>query len=151
MRKIALSLSALTLASACASSSENVTAERVSTLSYKENTCEELIAERESLRKRIVVVAEAQDDKAAGDAAAMAVGTLIFLPALAFMAAGEDKSGELGRLKGEFDAVTEVAKEKDCIPPEQLERERVEAEEAKAALEAIKNQRHSATDSNAGE
>ena len=71
------------------------------------------------------------------DAAAVAVGAIVFLPVLLFLAAGDDKSGELSRLKGEFDAVTVVAKDKDCISAEQLQ---AEEEQRIAAEEALKKQ-----------
>ncbi len=117
----------------CASKSEDVSAAHVSTTGYKAFSCEELVAERETLKAKIGQVAAAQDSKAGNDAAAMAVGAIVFLPALLFLAAGDDKSGELSRLKGEFDAVTAVAKDKDCISADQLkaeEEQRIAAEEA---------------------
>jgi len=69
-------------------------------LGYKRFTCVELIEERELLKSKIAQIASDQDAKAGSDAAAMAVGGLLFWPALLFLAAGDDKEGELGRLKG---------------------------------------------------
>ncbi len=108
-------------------------------MGYKRFTCVELVEEREILKGKIIEIAEDQDAKAGSDAAAMAVGGLLFWPALLFLAAGDDKEGELGRLKGEFDAVTEVAKMKHCISDEQFqaeEQQRIAAEEALKAKQA---------------
>ena len=145
MKKPLTAVIAAAFLSACANSSENVSSAYVSPLAYQDNTCEELVAERNTLRQRIAQVAKDQDDKAGGDAAAVAVAAIVFLPAIAFMAAGEDKSGELARLKGEFDAVTEVAADKDCISAEQLEKERQEAEQARLAIEEERARRRAAT------
>lgn len=125
----------------CASKSEDVSAAHVSTTGYKAFTCEELVAERETLKAKISQVAAAQDSKAGNDAAAMAVGAIVFLPALLFLAAGDDKSGELSRLKGEFDAVTIVAKDKDCISAEQLQAEEEQRIAAEAALKKRQEER----------
>lgn len=126
------------LLAGCASKSQDVSAAHVSTTGYKGFTCEELVSERETLKAKIVEVAQAQDSKAGNDAAAVAVGAIVFLPVLLFLAAGDDKSGELSRLKGEFDAVTAVAKDKDCISAEQLQ---AEEEQRIAAEKAIEERR----------
>ncbi len=126
------------LLAGCASKSENVSAAHVSTTGYKSYTCEELVTERETLKAKILQVAQAQDSKAGSDAAAVAVGAIVFLPVLLFLAAGDDKSGELSRLKGEFDAVTAVAKDKNCISAGQLQ---AEEEQRIAAEKAIEERR----------
>ncbi|MEL6793505.1 MAG: hypothetical protein AAFP78_08635 [Pseudomonadota bacterium] len=121
--------------SGCASTSKNVSAAYVSPTPYHSWSCDELTAERGRLREKVSEVALAQDNKAGGDTVAVAAAVIIFLPAVAFLAAGEDRSPELARLKGEFDAVTEVAVEKDCISSQQVAEERAAAE--RAAKEAF--------------
>ena len=145
MRKSFAALTAVIFTAACANKAEDVNAAYVSPTGYKGFTCDELVTEREGLRERISVVALEQDNKAGGDAAAVAIGTIVFLPALLFLAAGDDKSGELSRLKGEFDAVTQVAVEKDCIPAEQVAEERAQAEAALAAENERKRRTATAT------
>lgn len=136
MKKTICILSAAALIAGCSSKAEDVQASHVSTVSYKRFTCVELVQEREVLKGKIIEIAEDQDAKAGSDAAAMAVGGLLFWPALLFLAAGDDKEGELGRLKGEFDAVTEVAKKKRCISDEQLQAEEEQRIAAQEALQA---------------
>lgn len=61
----------------------------------------------------------------------MGVGLVLFWPALFFLA-GDDRSDELGRLKGEYEALETSAIQKKCdVAPElQLARkERKESEE----------------------
>lgn len=139
MKKIVCILSAAALLSGCASKSEDVKASHVSTMGYKRFTCVELVEEREILKGKIIEIAADQDAKAGSDAATVAVGGLLFWPALIFLASGDDKESELGRLKGEFDAITDVAKKKNCISPEQLqaeEEQRIAAEEALKARQS---------------
>ncbi|MEL7462941.1 MAG: hypothetical protein AAFN79_02675 [Pseudomonadota bacterium] len=126
---ISVALSAA-IVSGCASSAKNVEAAYASPTPYKALSCDELVAERGRLQERVAEVAIAQDNKAGGDTVAVAAAVIVFLPAVAFLAAGEDKSPELARLKGEFDAVTEVAVEKDCITAKQVEEERIAAARA---------------------
>ncbi|MEM7544540.1 MAG: hypothetical protein AAF367_03310 [Pseudomonadota bacterium] len=144
MSKIIALVACAAFLQACASSSENVDAAYVSPTGYQGLECDALVAERSTLKTKVVEVSAAQDDKAGGDAAAVAVAAIVFLPAALFLAAGEDKSGELSRLKGEFDAVTTVATQKDCISAEQLAAEQAEAEEAAAKIEARQAERRNA-------
>ena len=141
MNKFFAAMASLSLLAGCASKSEDVSAAHVSTTGYKAFTCEELVTERETLKAKVAEVASAQDSKAGNDAAAMAVGAIVFLPALLFLAAGDDKSGELSRLKGEFDAVTVVAKDKGCISAEQLQAEEEQRIAAEAALKKRQEER----------
>ena len=139
MKPILAIAASAALVSACANKAEDVSAAYVSPTGYQALDCDALLAERTALQGKIVEVSAQQDDKAGGDAAAVAVAAIVFLPAALFLAAGEDRSGELSRLKGEFDAVTTVAAEKECISAEQLEEERLAAEAAAAAEAERKN------------
>jgi len=55
-----------------------------------------------------------QRRRANNDAAAFAVGMILFWPALFFMANGDQRE-ELARLKGEHDALQQSAVQKNCI------------------------------------
>ncbi|MEL6794746.1 MAG: hypothetical protein AAFP78_14900, partial [Pseudomonadota bacterium] len=93
MRRTFAALTAVVFTAACANKAEDVSTAYVSPTGYKGFTCDELVTEREGLKERISTVALEQDEKAGGDAAAVAVGAIVFLPALLFLAAGDDKSG----------------------------------------------------------
>jgi hypothetical protein len=54
-----------------------------------------------------------QQRKHTDDEIAMGVGLVLFWPALFFLGGG-DKKDELGRLKGEYDALDQAAIEKNC-------------------------------------
>ncbi len=142
MRKeiLALSCAALALAN-CASSPENVEAQYVSPMTYDSYECDEISNEMDRIAARVTVVAGEQEDAAARDAAVTGVGVILFWPALFFLASG-DHADELGRLKGEQEALETAAIQKKCeFAPEviaareerQKEAERLAAEKRKQA------------------
>ncbi|HUH23634.1 MAG TPA: hypothetical protein VLZ51_06195, partial [Brevundimonas sp.] len=64
--------------------------------------------------QRVDEVTGQQRKQANNDAIAMGVGLVLFWPALFFLAGGNDKKEELGRLKGEYDALQQAAVAKRC-------------------------------------
>ena len=48
------------------------------------------------------------------DEVAMGVGMVLFWPALFFLAEGEDQKVEIGRLKGQYETIKNVATKKKC-------------------------------------
>ncbi len=103
---------ALTLAG-CATSSANVSASYVSPMQYQSYDCGQIEGEMMRVSSKVREVAGAQDRKAKSDQVAMGVGLLLFWPALFFLA-GDDRKEELGRLKGEYDALDGAAIQKKC-------------------------------------
>ena len=116
-RSIALiSCSAFLLAS-CASSSENISAQYVSNAQYNSYDCDQLGEEMSRVSARVSEVSGKQDDSATADAVSMGVGLVLFWPALFFLAATDDQKEELGRLKGEYEALQRVSTQKKCSFP----------------------------------
>jgi hypothetical protein len=76
-----------------------------------------------------------QKKEATKDAVALGVGLVLFWPALFFMI-GSDKKIELGRLKGEYDALEQIAIKKDCSIAAQLKEASKEREKAKEEKKA---------------
>lgn len=111
---IAPALCAALTISACASSPESISAQYVSPMTYQSYNCDQLRQELQRVGSRVTEVTGQQRQKANTDAVAMGVGLVIFWPALFFMAMGQDKRDELGRLKGEYDALQINATEKQC-------------------------------------
>ncbi len=96
----------------CASNPENIKPSYVSALGYKKYTCEELLAEHNSLINRYSVVAKTQRNFAAGDV----VGVIL----LGFPVAGSANIDyEIASLKGNILAIRKSLVEKnECdIPP----------------------------------
>lgn len=112
-KTVALALCA-GLVSACATNPDKISAQYVSPLAYQGYTCDQIRTELVRVGTRVSEVTGQQRKQANNDALAMGVGLVIFWPALFFLAGGSDKKEELGRLKGEYDALQVSANEKSC-------------------------------------
>ena len=98
----------------CASSSDKITATYVSPIQYESYNCRQLGEEAQRLSRRASEVAGAQDSQASKDTVATAVAVVIFWPA-AFMVGGDrNTAAELGRMKGELEAIEQVSIRKNC-------------------------------------
>ena len=104
--------------SACASSPDKIFATYVSPIQYSNLDCDQIRQEMSRVAGKVREVAGVQQQKANTDKVAMGVGLVLFWPALFFMVGG-DKKEELGRLKGEYDALDQAAIQKKCgVAPE---------------------------------
>lgn len=114
MRMISTALIATLLLAGCASKSSDVTASYVTPLQYQAFTCEQIGGEATRVSARVSELSGAQDSKATNDAIATGVAIVVFWPA-AFLVDGDDAStAELGRLKGEFQALEQASIQKNC-------------------------------------
>ena len=85
---------------------------------YQTWNCGQLLDEKTRLTSEVQRVSELQRENANADAAMMAVGLVVFWPALIGLAATKDRKDELGRLKGEYEAVDLSVKTRQCtLPP----------------------------------
>jgi hypothetical protein len=99
---------------ACASSSKEITAQYVSPIQYQAYSCHQLGEEARVISSRAAQTAGAQDQKVTNDAIATTVGIVVFWPAL-FMVKGDGATAyELGRLKGEMEAIERASIQKNC-------------------------------------
>lgn len=73
-----------------------------------------------------------QDKTASDDSVAMGVGLVLFWPALFFIS-GSDQKAQLSQLKGEYDALEQMAIQKNCDVEKELVAARKMAQERKAA------------------
>jgi hypothetical protein len=105
------------LQAGCASHPSSIDARYVSPQTYQSWNCEQLVEERSRLNSEVQRVAGLQRENANADAAMMTVGLILFWPALFGLAATRDRKDELGRLKGEYEAVDQSMKVKLCAPP----------------------------------
>lgn len=130
------------IVSGCASPPDKISATYVSPLQYSDYSCNQIKHELLRVNRRIVEVSGAQQKEADKDAVAMGVGMVVFWPALFFLA-GDDKKDELGRLKGEYEALEQAAIQKDCMVAEELReaRRQREAAEAKRQKETAERNR----------
>jgi len=130
-----------TFVASCATPPEKISATYVSQLQYSDYSCTQIKGELLRVNRKIIEITGVQRKEANKDAVAMGVGLILFWPALFFLM-GDDKKEELGRIKGEYDALESVAIQKECDIAEELrkahqQREEFEKKEAekKKALE----------------
>lgn len=112
-------LSQLGLA-ACASRPENISATYISPLQYQSYNCNQVQMEMARVARRVNEIAGVQDAQATKDSVALGVGLVLFWPALFFMI-GKDQEEELARLKGEYEALEQVAIQKECDVTKEIE------------------------------
>ncbi len=98
----------------CASSSNDIQPQYVSHLQYEHLGCKQIAAEAERVSRRVSEVSGAQDSKATQDAWMTGAAIVVFWPAAFFLKGDGQTAAELGRLKGEFQALERVAIEKRC-------------------------------------
>jgi len=115
-KSLALVVSAAHVA-ACAASPDSIEARYVSPTTYQNWSCEQLYDEKLRVESEVRRVAGLQKENADADAALMGVGLLLFWPALFGLAATKDRADELGRLKGEYEALEQSIRSKQCSRP----------------------------------
>jgi hypothetical protein len=98
----------------CASSSDDVGSIYVSPLAYQQYNCQQIGQEAERVSRRAAEIAGVQDSKATSDAVMTGVGLVLFWPSLFFIKGDGQTAAELGRLKGEFEALEKASIEKNC-------------------------------------
>jgi len=105
--KAPIALTLATLTAGCATAPGNIAPNYVSPLSYERYTCDQLAMESQRLNARVTKVSDQQEGKVASDTAAMAAGFLLFPPLILLIGDGP-QAQELGRLKGEADALSQA-------------------------------------------
>ena len=126
--KYILSLTLIVMLAACASRPEDIKASYVSPLQYQDFSCRQIGKEVARVGRKLSEVSGAQDDTASDDGVAMGVGLVLFWPALFFIDS-DDQKEEVARLKGEFNALEQIAIEKDCDVASDIQRARSYEEE----------------------
>src|SRR5262249_48198177 len=81
----------------------------VSPIQYQPYDCDQLNAEAQRLNSRIGQLGGRLDEASSNDKALVAVGALIFWPALFALGGTKQQEAEFARLKGEYDALQQAA------------------------------------------
>ena len=99
----------------CASNPDNLSAQYVNDIQYKDYSCEQLASETANLNQRVSALHGQLDSEANKDAAQMAVGLVFLWPALFFLEGGDGpQAAEYSRLKGEKEAIDRAIVKKNC-------------------------------------
>ena len=99
---------------ACAKSADRVAPTYISPVTYEHLSCAQIAQEAQRVSQRAAVAAGVQDDKATKDALATTIGIVIFWPALFFIGGNDQTTAELGRLRGEMEALEQASVRKNC-------------------------------------
>ena len=103
------------LLTSCASSPDKIATSYVSPMQYSEYNCKQLGMEMERINRRVGELYGRLDKEAGADTAQMAVGLILFWPALFLLEGGDGpEAQEYARLKGEMEAIETVAIQKEC-------------------------------------
>ncbi len=98
----------------CATKSDEVAATYVSPYQFENLTCPQVAEEAQRISYRAKELAGVQDSKRTKDQVATTVAVVVFWPA-AFLVGGDDRNtAELARLRGELQALEQVAIRKRC-------------------------------------
>lgn len=111
---VAASALAVVAIAGCATKSADVAPTYTSTNTYAGLSCRQITAERDAIASEVSRVSVAQDKQRKKDQIATGVGAVVFWPALLYNVAVKDDADQLGRLKGQYDALGRMAGEKGC-------------------------------------
>lgn len=114
MKNILAATLAVAFVAGCASRSENIASAYVSPTLYSNLSCGQLREEATMVSSRAIAASGAQDKKAGNDAAVMAVGMIVFWPALLFTQGDGAQAAEVARLKGEMEAIETASRRNGC-------------------------------------
>ena len=100
----------LSIITGCATSPDKISATYVSPLKYKDYDNDQIVMEMDYIGQRTTELYYQLDKEAKSDQGQMALGLLIFWPALFFLEGGDGPQAvEYARLKGEYEALRKIA------------------------------------------
>ena len=135
-------LSTILPLTACAKSTSEIPAQYVSPLQYKSHSCTQVEQEMVMLSRRVSDLGAQVDKTASDDNAQMAIGMILFWPALFALDGDTPQAAEYGRLKGEFEALEKAAIQKNCnITIERPVIKKPEPNSTKTSTSPYKNRR----------
>ena len=127
------SLALLLALGGCAEESYNIQPSYVSPNTYSGYTCKQLAQESLSVQTALNTASDRQNDTATGDQTAVTAAVVLFAPA-AFFISPHDNRDEIGRLKGQQDAIIEARTQKKCNERETKARTKAFGSSSKAWL-----------------
>lgn len=144
IKKIATLVVMTSIVGACAKSSKDIPPTYVSPMQYRSYSCDTIEQELMSISRRIATVAGTVDKQASGDTMQATIGLVVFWPALFLLDGDTPQAAEYARLKGEFEALESMARQKECgieiqkIKPEPKPEEKAKETENKNQFQKTK-------------
>ena len=102
------------LVTACSTASQNISSEYTSPVQYQGFDCKQLTQESARILVRVKQLGVRLDQAAQNDKAIGVVGAVLFWPALFALGGTKQQEAEYGRLKGEYEAVSQMQIQKKC-------------------------------------
>ncbi|WP_322100172.1 hypothetical protein, partial [Geminicoccus harenae] len=119
MNRRLVGLCAILALAGCATQPDNISTQYVSPVQYRGYDCNQVSLEMQRISGRVSQLHASLDTKADADAAQMAIGMVLFWPALFFLEGGDGpEAAEYARLKGEYDALQQMNVQKTCHLPQ---------------------------------
>lgn len=113
MRRVVFAMLVGSYATGCATNPDRLSASYVSPVQYNGYNCDQVLAEKVRVERRVSELTGKQAKASRNDKVAKGVGLVLFWPALFFLAGG-DHAEELKRLKGEYEALEVAWIDKEC-------------------------------------
>lgn len=113
-KQIGAALTALAFLGGCATAGKDVAATYVSPTQFANLDCEQIRMEVGRLSGRVNQLTGRLDEAANNDKTIAIAGGLLFWPALFALGGTKQQEAELGRLKGEYEALQSVSTQKKC-------------------------------------
>ncbi len=98
----------------CATSPKDIAPAYVSPVLYQNLSCQQLAGEAARVSQAAAAASGQQSAQQGRDAAAVAVGMVLFWPALFFVGGDKGNAAEIARLKGEMQAIEQANIAKGC-------------------------------------
>ena len=133
----AVFLAASMVLGGCATASKDVATQSISPLQYQVYDCDQITAETMRVQARASQLGGRLDTAAANDKAITGIGIVLFWPALFALGGTKEQEAEYGRLKGESDALQQVAISKKCMAPTTPVAQPVAAQPAAAQVAVV--------------
>tara|TARA_R110000823_G_C15656229_1_gene471523 strand:- start:61 stop:483 length:423 start_codon:yes stop_codon:yes gene_type:complete len=99
----------------CASSPNKIAAQYVSPMAYQSYDCDQIALEQNRIERRTGELYQSLKKEANADKWQMGVGLILFWPTLFLLEGGDGpEATEYARLRGEYNAISEVSISKKC-------------------------------------
>ena len=121
VKTIAVCCASALMLTACAKSSNEIATAYVSPEQYRTLNCTQISSELVRVSSRVADLGGRLDEAASNDAAITGIGMILFWPALFALGGTDAQESEYGRLKGEYEALNQLAIQKNCMGIQQAE------------------------------
>lgn len=115
LKRFVATMTCFALLAGCATAGKDVSSVYVAPLQYSGLDCDQVKSEMIRVSSRVNQLSGRLDEAAANDKSIAGVGMILFWPALFALGGTKGQEAELGRLKGEYEALQSVSLTKKCV------------------------------------